>query len=46
MATIIINGNIFSGDNVSVKNNQIFIDGKNLTPDAKIINIKDGNICQ
>jgi hypothetical protein len=39
MANIQINNSSFSGRSISVINNRVFIDGKDVTPDAKEINI-------
>lgn len=39
MSTITINGNVFSGDNISVVNGRVTINGKDVTPDAKEIHI-------
>ena len=52
MATITINSNVFSGDNnvfsgdnISVVNGKVFIDGKDVTPDAREIHISvQGNV--
>lgn len=42
---ITINGNKYSGSNVVVLNNKVIIDGKDVTPDSKNIEIKiDGDI--
>ena len=44
---IIINGNNYSGNNVIISNGKVIIDGKDVTPDSKNIEIKvDGNIEQ
>lgn len=39
MATITINNNTFSGDNVSIVNGKVYNNGKDVTPDAKEIYI-------
>lgn len=39
MASIVINGVSISGGNVTIKNNRVMVDGKDVTPDAKEINI-------
>lgn len=45
MNTISINGNTYSGNSIVVTNSKIIINGKDVTPDSKEINIKvDGNI--
>ena len=45
MSTIIINGNRYNGDNITVRNNKVIIDGKDMTPDSKEINITvEGNV--
>lgn len=45
MNTIIINGNRYTGNSVSVINNKVFIDGVDQTPNAKQITIGiEGNI--
>lgn len=45
MNTIIINGNSYSGKNVVISNGKVIIDGNDLTPDSKSINIDvNGNI--
>lgn len=45
MSVVIINGNRFVGDNITIKNNKVLIDGKDMTPDAKEINITvEGNV--
>jgi len=42
---IIINGNSYVGNNVTIKGNKVIIDGKDCTPDSKDISIKiEGNI--
>jgi hypothetical protein len=42
---ISINGKSYSGNNIVVNNGKVVIDGKNVTPDTKEININvDGNI--
>jgi hypothetical protein len=44
---IIINGKVYEGNNVIVRNNRVFIDGKDTTPDAKTIDISVlGNISE
>lgn len=42
MSKIIINGNIYSGNNIVVVNNKVLINGKEVTPDSKEINISVG----
>lgn len=45
MSTITINNSTYEGDNVSVKNNVVIIDGQKINTDEKIINISiNGNI--
>lgn len=45
MNTFVINNSNFNGNNISIVNNKIYIDGKDVTPDAKEINITvTGNI--
>jgi hypothetical protein len=45
MNTIIINGNTYSGNSVVVTNGKVLINGKDVTPDSKEININvQGNI--
>ena len=45
MSTISINGNTYSGNSIVVTNGKVIINGKDVTPDSKEINIKvDGNI--
>ena len=45
MSVVIINGVKFEGNNITVKNNKVFIGGKDMTPDSKEININvEGNI--
>jgi len=45
MSRITINGNSYSGDSIVVTNGKVVIDGKDVTPDSKEINISvDGNI--
>jgi hypothetical protein len=39
MSTISINNNSYHGRNISVINNKVYIDGKDVTPDSKEINI-------
>jgi hypothetical protein len=39
MANIIINGDQFSGKSIKVVNNKVYVDGKDITPDAKEIKI-------
>jgi hypothetical protein len=41
MSTISINGQSFTGNNIQIKNNKIFVDGEEVNPDdkAKVINI-------
>lgn len=42
---VIINGQVFSGSNLQISGNKIIIDGKDVTPDAKVITVKvDGNV--
>lgn len=43
--SVIINGNVYEGNSVVIKNGKIIVDGKNVTPDSKEINIVvNGNI--
>jgi hypothetical protein len=45
MSTISINGNVYSGDNIVVMNGKVIINGMDVTPDSKEINITiEGNI--
>jgi hypothetical protein len=47
MAKIFINGITYTGNTVSIVDSRIIIDGVNVTPEAKIINIKvEGDIQQ
>ena len=40
-----VNGVIYSGNNLTIRNNKILIDGKDVTVDAKQINISiEGNV--
>lgn len=40
-----INGKSFFGNNIVVNNGKVIIDGKDVTPDSKVINIQvDGNV--
>lgn len=39
MSRIIINGSTYYGNNVTIKNNKVIVDGVNVTPDSKEINI-------
>lgn len=39
MSTITINGNTYSGNNITVVNGKVIIDGVDFTPDSKEINI-------
>ena len=39
MSVIVIGGNAYSGNSVVVTNGKVIIDGKDVTPDAKEINI-------
>lgn len=39
MSSITINGKSYYGNNITVVNNKVIIDGKDATPDAKEINI-------
>lgn len=42
---IIINGISYSGNNITIQNGKVIVDGKNLTPEDKEINILiEGNI--
>lgn len=42
-----INGNKYSGNNISISNGRVIIDGKDVTPDSKNITIcVDGNISE
>lgn len=36
---VIINGTVYSGNNLQISGNKIIIDGKDVTPDSKEINI-------
>lgn len=40
MAEIQINGNSFSGNNIVINNGRVIIDGKDVTPDQKVIDIQ------
>lgn len=45
MNTVVINGNTYSGNNIVVKNGKVLIDGNDVTPETKEINISvEGNI--
>ena len=45
MGTISINGVNYSGNNIVISNGKVVINGKDVTPDSKEINIKvEGNI--
>ncbi|MCK9445694.1 hypothetical protein M0Q50_02250 [bacterium] len=45
MANITINGNNIVGRNITITNNKIIIDGKDVSPDSKTIDIKiEGDI--
>ena len=45
MGTISINGVNYSGNNIIISNGKVVINGKDVTPDSKEINIKvEGNI--
>ena len=45
MSTISINGNTYSGNNIVITNGKVIINGKDVTPNSKEINIKvDGDI--
>jgi len=45
MSTITINGNTYSGNSVVVTNGKVLINGKDVTPESKDINISvEGNI--
>ena len=45
MSTITINGNTYSGNSIVVTNGKVVINGKDVTPDSKEINISvEGNI--
>ena len=45
MSTITINGNTYSGNNIVVINGKVIVNGKDVTPDSKEINISvQGNI--
>jgi hypothetical protein len=45
MSTITINGNTYSGNNIVVTKGKVIINGKDVTPDSKEININvEGNI--
>ena len=39
MNTITINGNTYSGNNIVVTNGKVIVNGKDVTPDSKEINI-------
>jgi len=39
MSTFTINGNTYSGNSIVVTNGKVFINGKDVTPDSKEINI-------
>jgi len=39
MASINMNGKIYSGRSVSISNNKVIVNGVDITPDSKIINI-------
>jgi hypothetical protein len=39
MSTITINGNTYSGNSIVVSNGKVIINGKDVTPDSKEINI-------
>jgi hypothetical protein len=44
---ITVNGVTFSGNNISISKGKVIIDGNDVTPDAKNIDIKiDGNISE
>ena len=45
MSTIIINGNTYSGNSIVVTNGKVIINGKDVTPDGKELNISvEGSI--
>lgn len=45
MSTIVINNNSYSGNNIVIKNGRVIVDGKDVTPEGKEINIVvEGNI--
>lgn len=45
MANIIINGNSYGGSSVVIRGNKVVVDGVDVTPDSKVIDIKVvGNI--
>jgi hypothetical protein len=45
MSTITINGNTYSGNSIVVTNGKVIVNGKDVTPDSKEINISvQGNI--
>ena len=45
MATTVINNKSYSGNSIVISNGKIIIDGKDITPDSKEINIKvEGDI--
>jgi len=47
MSNIIINGTTYSGDSVVITNGKVIINGTDVTPDSKEINIKvEGNISE
>lgn len=39
MSTININGRKFEGNNITIKNNKVYVDGKDMTPEEKQISI-------
>ena len=47
MNTIKINSNTYSGNNIVVRNGKVIVDGKDVTPDSKEVNIViTGNVEQ
>lgn len=45
MSTIVINGVIYSGSNITIKNGKVSIDGKSVDVEDKVININvEGNL--
>jgi hypothetical protein len=39
MSTVVINNNTYSGNNIVISKGKVIIDGKDVTPDSKEINI-------
>jgi hypothetical protein len=45
MGAIVINGNTYIGSSIIISNNKVIVNGQDVTPDGKEINIKvEGNI--